>query len=121
VAINQYLTLGALSLSRSLSVVQVDPAKDDEILGIIRSCIGTKFISRWAEPMCKMALEAVRIVTRDLNAQKEVDIKRYVRIERVRACLLGCLLALTVMYSPPGTHRFREATWRIPRWCAVAS
>jgi len=33
--------------------------------------------------MCKLALEAVRIVSQDINGIKTVDIKRYARVEKI--------------------------------------
>jgi T-complex protein 1 subunit gamma len=52
--------------------------------GLISSSIGTKFVSRWSELMCGLALKAVRTVTWEAGSGKrEVDIKRYARVEKV--------------------------------------
>ncbi len=51
---------------------------------LISSSIGTKYVSRWSELMCNLALKAVRTVTFEIgNGKKEVDIKRYARVEKV--------------------------------------
>jgi hypothetical protein len=51
---------------------------------IINSSIGTKFVSRWSNLMCGLALKAVRTVSLDIGSEKkEVDIKRYARIEKI--------------------------------------
>lgn len=51
---------------------------------LISSSIGTKFVSRWSELMCSLALKAVRTVTWEVGSGKrEVDIKRYARVEKV--------------------------------------
>jgi len=51
---------------------------------LISSSIGTKFVSRWNDLMCKLALDAVRTVTWETqNGKTEVDIKRYARVEKV--------------------------------------
>jgi T-complex protein 1 subunit gamma len=50
---------------------------------LISSSIGTKFVSRWSDLMCSLALKAVRTVSWDVNGKKEVDIKRYARVEKV--------------------------------------
>jgi len=51
---------------------------------IINSSIGTKFVSRWSDLMCGLALKAVRTVSLDIGSGKqEVDIKRYARIEKI--------------------------------------
>ncbi|KNE62891.1 T-complex protein 1 subunit gamma [Allomyces macrogynus ATCC 38327] len=62
----------------------VDVTNRAEMLALIKSTLGTKFISRWSDLMCGMALDAVRTVAQDLGGNKvEVDIKRYARIEKV--------------------------------------
>ena len=51
---------------------------------LISSSIGTKFVARWSDLMCGLALKAVRIVSHDIGAgRKEVDIKRYARVEKI--------------------------------------
>ena len=51
---------------------------------LISSSIGTKFVSRWSELMCNLALRAVRVVSHDVGGgKKEVDIKRYAKVEKL--------------------------------------
>jgi T-complex protein 1 subunit gamma len=51
---------------------------------LISTSIGTKFVSRWSELMCNLALKAVRTVSLDVGGgKKEVDIKRYARVEKI--------------------------------------
>lgn len=57
--------------------------KTEEVIKIIKSCIGTKFVSKWSDLACKIALEAVNTVQMEENGRKEIDIKRYARIEKV--------------------------------------
>src|ERR1700760_3616127 len=62
----------------------VDVDDDKAMYNIIQSSIGTKLVSRWSDLMCGMALKAVRTVTWDQGgSHKEVDIKRYARVEKV--------------------------------------
>lgn len=63
----------------------IDIANDEEMYGLITASIGTKFVSRWSKLMCSLALTAVRTVAHDVggDGKKEVDIKRYARIEKV--------------------------------------
>lgn len=63
--------------------VPVDINNRDEMMKIIKSCIGTKFISKWSDLACKIALEAVSTVSMEENGRKEIDIKRYARIEKI--------------------------------------
>lgn len=62
----------------------VDIDDDKAMYQLISSSIGTKFVSRWSELMCNLALQAVRTVTFEVGGgKKEVDIKRYARVEKV--------------------------------------
>ena len=62
----------------------VDIDDDEAMYQLISSSIGTKFVSRWSTLMCNLALKAVRTVTFDAGGgKKEVDIKRYARVEKV--------------------------------------
>jgi T-complex protein 1 subunit gamma len=64
--------------------VEVDVNDDEQMYKIISSSIGTKFVTRWSELMCSLALKAVRTVSLDIGSgKKEVDIKRYARIEKI--------------------------------------
>jgi T-complex protein 1 subunit gamma len=73
----------ALEIIEKISL-PVDVSDDKAMFNIIRSSIGTKLVSRWSDLMCGLALKAVRTVTWDQGGgRKEVDIKRYARIEKV--------------------------------------
>jgi T-complex protein 1 subunit gamma len=77
------------ALSDALSIIEeisipVDINDDKAMYTLISSSIGTKFVSRWSELMCSLALKAVRTVTFDQGGGgKEVDIKRYARVEKI--------------------------------------
>ena len=73
----------ALEIIEEISL-PVDVADDKAMYQLISSSIGTKFVSRWSELMCSLALKAVRTVTHDIGGgKKEVDIKRYARVEKI--------------------------------------
>jgi len=61
----------------------IDMNDKPRVIEIVKSCIGTKFISRWSDLMCRLALEAVVLVTRDEGGRKDIDIKRYAKIEKI--------------------------------------
>ncbi|KAF4503798.1 hypothetical protein G6O67_008892 [Ophiocordyceps sinensis] len=62
----------------------IDVDDDKAMHQLISSAIGTKFVSRWMDLMCDLALKAVRTVTWEAgNGKTEVDIKRYARVEKV--------------------------------------
>lgn len=72
----------ALKICESIAI-DVD-VKDTKIMGkLVESCIGTKFSSRWNEKMVQMALDAVLRVVVDVGGRKEVDIKRYAKVEKI--------------------------------------
>ena len=73
----------ALEIIEEISV-PVDINNDKAMTTLISSSIGTKFVSRWSQLMCSLALKAVRVVTKDVGGgRKEIDIKRYARIEKI--------------------------------------
>jgi len=61
----------------------VDFKNDAEIKSVLKSCLSTKFSHTWSDLMCDLALQAVRMIAVDENGRKEVDIKRYCRIEKI--------------------------------------
>lgn len=63
--------------------VKVDLNDRKQMLKIVASSIGTKFVSRWSDLMCNLALDAVMIVNLDEDGRKEVDIKRYAKVEKI--------------------------------------
>ncbi|KAI9737525.1 MAG: T-complex protein 1 subunit gamma [Cirrosporium novae-zelandiae] len=73
----------ALEIIEEISApVNIDD--DKAMYGLISASIGTKFVSRWSELMCSLALKAVRTVSFEAGGgKKEVDIKRYARVEKV--------------------------------------
>jgi chaperonin GroEL (HSP60 family) len=77
------------ALADALAVIQdvsvpVDTSNDKQMTALISSSIGTKFVSRWSDMMCHLALTAVRTVSHNAGGGKqEVDIKRYARVEKI--------------------------------------
>lgn len=72
----------ALDIIKRISI-PIDTTNDEEMLALIKTSIGTKFVMRWSDLMCKLALQAVRVVAQDDDGMKTVDIKRYARVEKV--------------------------------------
>ncbi|XKL67933.1 hypothetical protein PGB90_003424 [Kerria lacca] len=63
--------------------VKLDVNDRKQLLSVLQSCVGTKFIGRWSSMACNIALDAVNIVSLEENGRKEIDIKRYARIEKI--------------------------------------
>jgi len=57
----------------------------EQMLSIVRSTLGTKFVSRFGDLVCKLALDAVQkiVLRKDKAATPEIDIKRYARVEKI--------------------------------------
>lgn len=53
------------------------------MLKIIKSAINTKAINRWSDLACSIALDAVKTVEFEENGRKEIDIKKYAKVEKV--------------------------------------
>lgn len=86
------------ALAEGLSVIEsiskpVNVDDEKEMLALIKTSIGTKFVSRWSDLMCSLALKAVRTVA-TIDAQsggsgssgpgaRTVDLKRYARVEKI--------------------------------------
>ena len=61
----------------------VDTSNRAQMIDVIKSSLGTKFVSRWSDLMCGLAYSAVKTVLIEDGGHREIDIKRYVRIEKV--------------------------------------
>ncbi|MDI1487543.1 MAG: T-complex protein 1 subunit gamma [Ramalina farinacea] len=73
----------ALDIIEDISL-PVNINDDKAMYNLISSSIGTKFVARWSEMMCNLALKAVRTVSHDAGGgKKEVDIKRYAKVEKI--------------------------------------
>lgn len=68
--------------------IPVDLAEDKTILSVIGSSLRTKMINDWGDFASKMALEAVRTIELKSPGRHEVDIKRYLRIEKIPGGLI---------------------------------
>lgn len=64
----------------------------EEMTEIVTATIGTKFSARWGPQMVEMAIKAVRKVVQKRGDYTEVDVKRYVRIEKIPGGQVALLL-----------------------------
>lgn len=72
----------ALVVLRELAF-PIDLTNRAELSNLVRSSIGTKFISRFSDQMVELALDAVQTVYIDSGGRKEIDIKRYAKVEKL--------------------------------------
>ena len=68
------------TLSFSLPVDVTDRA---EMMKIVGSSLGTKFMRKWSDLACNIAIDATATVSIEENGRREIDIKRYAKIEKV--------------------------------------
>ena len=95
----------ALVVCKQMAVpVDLDDTK--QMTDIVRSTIGTKFSSRFGDQMVNLALTAVRKVVKEgADGKKEVDIKRYVKTEKIPGGELSdCCVLNGVMFNKDVTH-----------------
>ena len=84
-----------------------DPA---QLVKVVQSCIGTKFISRWSDLAVKIAIDAVKTVTvensdAESGAAKEIDTKRYAKVEKIPGGTIEDSRVLRgVMFNKDVTH-----------------
>jgi T-complex protein 1 subunit gamma len=74
----------ALEYMKSIAV-PVDTNNRDQMLNIVKKCLGTKFVSGYFPPhIAEMSLDAVRTVLVESEGRRDIDIKRFIRVEKVR-------------------------------------
>lgn len=62
----------------------VDTTSKEEMLNIIGTCLGTKMLGSWGRLACELAYDAVKtVLIEEDGGRREVDIKRYAKIEKV--------------------------------------
>ncbi len=94
----------ALDIIEQVSI-PVDIKNDEQMYGLIGASIGTKYVSRWSKLMCHLALKAVRTVATEQNGRQEVDVKRYVRMEKIPGAEIeDCRVLQGVMLNKDITH-----------------
>merc|ERR1711963_783218 len=72
---------------------------------VIQSCVGTKFIARWSDLACDIAMDAVKTVTMTAGDKKEIDIKRYAKVEKIPGGTIEDSAVLKgVMFNKDVTH-----------------
>ncbi len=95
---------------------EVDLGDLEELKKVVHSCIGTKFISRWADLAVGIAIDAVKTVTIEEGGPggeegqggkggKEIDTKRYAKIEKIPGGTIEESRVLRgVMFNKDVTH-----------------
>jgi len=95
----------AAELLRDKVATPIDLNDQEHIKKVIQSCIGTKFIAKWSDLACNIAMQAVKTVTMDDGGKKEIDIKRYAKVEKIPGGSIEDSRVLRgVMFNKDVTH-----------------
>ncbi|XP_063383298.1 T-complex protein 1 subunit gamma [Cydia fagiglandana] len=73
----------AIKLLEEKISIPIDMNDKEKMKDVIRSCVGTKYIGRWADLAVDIALDAVNTVMVNENGRVEVDIKNYAKVEKI--------------------------------------
>ncbi|KAE8588777.1 hypothetical protein XENTR_v10022731 [Xenopus tropicalis] len=94
----------------------VDTNDRELMLKIINSAVNTKAIKRWADMACGIALDAVKTVELEENGRKEIDIKKYAKVEKIPGGIIedSCVLR-GVMVNKDVTHPKMRRLIKNPR------
>ena len=96
----------ALEVAEKMAT-RVELSDAAQMRALIRSCIATKFSARYGDLISDLALAAVRCVTVEEGAggAKEIDTKRYARVEKIPGGELDeCTVLRGVMMEKDVTH-----------------
>lgn len=63
--------------------LELDRNDRKKLAEVVKSCVGTKFIGKWSDLACEIALDAVHTVMMDEHGRREIDIKRYAKVEKI--------------------------------------
>jgi len=95
----------AAELLRDKVATPIDMNDKDQMKKVIQSCIGTKFIAKWSDLACNIAMEAVKTVSVEEAGRKEIDIKRYAKVEKIPGGTIEDSQVLRgVMFNKDVTH-----------------
>jgi len=87
--------------------VPIDINQDEEVKKALRSCVGTKFSSRWGSLVVDLALKSVRTVMigNSNEGRISIDTKRYAKVEKIPGGTLDeCRVLDGVMVNKDITH-----------------
>lgn len=72
----------AIKISESICTT-IDINDDEQVHNIIKSCLGTKFSSKWDNLISDLAFQALKIVHNKKSNSFECDFKKYAKVEKI--------------------------------------
>merc|ERR1719461_466677 len=96
---------------------KVDIDDPEKMREIVRGCIDTKFVSRWGNMISDLAIKAARTVCIiKPDGRKEIDIKRYAKVEKISGGdLTQCEVLDGIMFNKDITHPRMRREIKNPR------
>jgi len=95
----------ATNLLREKVSTPIDMNDQVAVRKVIQSCVGTKFIAKWSDLACDIALDAVKTVCLENGGKREIDIKRYAKVEKIPGGTIEDSRVLKgVMFNKDVTH-----------------
>ncbi|RWS16208.1 T-complex protein 1 subunit gamma-like protein [Dinothrombium tinctorium] len=72
-----------IRILREEIAVPVDLNNEQQVIEVVRTCIGTKMLGKWGDFACQLGLKAVKTVYLEEKGRKEIDIKKYAKVEKI--------------------------------------
>merc|ERR1719245_1568708 len=114
-AYRQALEDAAVILAENVST-KIDLDDAVAVRKVIQSCVGTKFIAKWSDLACDIAMDAVKTVTMTAGDKREIDIKRYAKVEKLPGGTIEDSAVLKgVMFNKDVTHTKMKRRIENPR------
>eukprot|EP01056_Protomagalhaensia_sp_Gyna25_P001085 Protomagalhaensia_sp_Gyna_25__1084@NODE_1527_length_1761_cov_57_218931_g1239_i0_p1_GENE_NODE_1527_length_1761_cov_57_218931_g1239_i0NODE_1527_length_1761_cov_57_218931_g1239_i0_p1_ORF_typecomplete_len559_score135_27Cpn60_TCP1/PF00118_24/1_4e174_NODE_1527_length_1761_cov_57_218931_g1239_i01751677 len=97
--------------------VKLDLENEDQLLEVIAASMSTKFSASWGKVITRLALAAAQTVATTLpNGRREVDIKRYARIEKIPGGTADdCCVVKGIAFEKDVTHAKMRRMIKNPR------
>lgn len=96
--------------------VPVDPNDNEQVLKLIRSCIGTKYVTRHDDLIVNIAYKALNTVRIDVDGKLIMDVKNFAKVEKIPGGQLSDSRVLDgVMFNKDVTSAKMRRRIRDPR------
>jgi len=96
--------------------ISIDLNNNEQVKEVIKACIGTKFMSQWSDLAVEIAQTAVKTVFIEENGRKEIDIKRYAKVEKIPGGRIEDSYVLNgIMLNKDVTHQKMKRRIENPR------
>jgi len=97
--------------------IPIDSTSPQALADVVQSSIDTKFVSRWGRMISDLAVQAALTVFEELpNGKKEIDLKRYAKVEKISGGELEeCAVLKGVMFNKDITHPRMRRVIKNPR------